>query len=651
MTQLPDPIAAAPGGWLTTCPLPTSGSQLAACDLVRLAALTEDLFCVVDRDGRFVRLNPAWERLLGRDLASLTGRTLAGVVHPEECESTRATIAALPPGGSRRDIRNRLERSDGEWVWLLWSLTASEHDDLIYAVARDITGIQMEKAQRRAAEAKAEDAETLLEAIRHVQRLAIAECEPAPLFDYMLTQVLSITRSEYGFIGEVLEDEQGRYLKTHAITNIAWDDDTRRFFEAKAPQGLEFRNLSTLFGAVITGAEPLIANDPATDPRSGGLPPGHPPMHAFLGIPLTDGDGMVGMLGVANRPGGYDDEVVRLLEPLCSSAARLIRTYQSRRERRRAADELQRSERRWRRSIEMAGHPIVLWNAQRTITYANRALLELHGGARDELVGTRLDNLIEDGDPGHAEALERMRRSGWRHRLSQLRRAVGKPVPVELQAVDLGDGIYQGMIVDMSEWVEVEARLQQASQRDNLTGLLNRAAIEEHAEVEIHRARRRATPVSLLLVDVDHFKMINDRHGHLAGDAALRRLSQVIEASVRPYDWVGRWGGEEILIVLPETTEEHALVVGERIRAAVAAGPLETNTSAPLQVTVSVGVAGVGVGYVPSLSGLFSRVDRSLIMAKEQGRNRVIVYQDSTTFRRFPAALPARPREADREPR
>jgi diguanylate cyclase (GGDEF)-like protein/PAS domain S-box-containing protein len=651
MTELPDPNAAACGEWLTPCPLPSSGSQLAACDLVRLASLTEDLFCVLDRDGRFVRLNPAWERLIGQDLAGFVGRPMTEVVHPAEEDATRAALADLPPGSRRAHLHNRLRRADGEWAWLLWSLVADERDDLVYAVARDVTGLQLEQAHRREAEAKAEDAETLLEAIRHVQRLAIAECEPAPLFDYMLSQVLSVTHSEYGFIGEVHTDESGPYLKTHAITNIAWDDDTRRFFEEKAPQGLEFRNLSTLFGAVITGGEPLIANDPASDPRAGGLPPGHPAMHAFLGVPLADGDGMVGMLGVANREGGYDDSVVRFLEPLTSSAARLIRTYQARRERRRAADELQRSEQRWRRSIEMAAHPIVLWDDQRNITYANRALLNLYGGGRDELVGRCLDDLIADGDPGHAEALERMRSSGWRHRLSQLRRAQGKPVPVELQAVDLGDGIYQGMIVDMSEWVEVEARLQQASQRDNLTGLLNRAAIEEHAEVEIHRARRRATPVSLLLVDVDHFKAINDRHGHLVGDAALRRLAQVVQASVRPYDWVGRWGGEEILVVLPETTEEQALVAGERIRAAVAAGPLETNTSAPLQVTVSVGVAGVGVGYVPSLRSLFGRVDRSLIMAKEQGRNRVVVYQDSTMFRRFPAALPGRPREASQEPR
>jgi PAS domain S-box-containing protein len=488
-----------------------------------LAALTDDLFCVAGEDGRFVRLNPAWERLLGRDLASLAARPFVEFVHPDERDATRKAMAELFEGEALRHFNCRVQRLDGSWVWLSWNAAADAREGLVYAVARDVTAVHEEEGQRRVAESKAQSAEALLEAIRHVQQLAIAGCEPAPLFDYMLSQVLIVTRSAYGFIGEVLEDEGRQYLKTHAITNIAWNEDTRRFFEEQAPRGLEFRNLETLFGATVTSGEAVIANDPQGDPRSGGLPEGHPAMDSFLGVPLVDGDGMVGLLGIANRPGGYDQDVVRFLEPLTSSAARLVRTYQTRRAREMASEDLQRSEQRWRRSIELAAHPVLLWDSQRTITYVNRALLDLFGGARNEVVGKGLDELIEDRNPDHDVALERMRHDGWKHRLSQLRRASGKTVPVELHAVDLGDGIYQGMVSDMREWVSIESKLRQASQRDNLTGLLNRAAIEEHAEVEIHRARRRATPVSLLLVDVDHFKSINDRHGHLVGDAALRK--------------------------------------------------------------------------------------------------------------------------------
>lgn len=175
----------------------------------------------------------------------------------------------------------------------------------------------------------------MLEGIRKAQDDFIFDADRQAVFGHLLSALLTAADSEYGFIGEALLTEEGKpYLKTYAITNIAWNEETRRFFEEKAPAGLEFYNLGTLFGEVLTKGKMVISNNPSRDPRAGGLPPGHPEMRAFLGVPLYRSERMIGMAGLANRPGGYDDEVVRLLQPLVSTCANLIEAYQRDRARR-----------------------------------------------------------------------------------------------------------------------------------------------------------------------------------------------------------------------------------------------------------------------------------------------------------------------------
>jgi hypothetical protein len=142
----------------------------------------------------------------------------------------------------------------------------------------------------------------LLEAITKAHTEFVDLVEPTKLFDGLLELLLNITNSEYGFIGEILHSDEGRpYLKTFSITNIAWNKETRKFYEENAPQGMEFHNLKTLFGQVMVTRERIISNHPGTDPRRGGLPEGHPPLNAFLGLPVNSGGSMIGMAGIANR--------------------------------------------------------------------------------------------------------------------------------------------------------------------------------------------------------------------------------------------------------------------------------------------------------------------------------------------------------------
>jgi PAS domain S-box-containing protein len=189
--------------------------------------------------------------------------------------------------------------------------------------ARDIT-VEVEAKQQAARTT------TLLDAVRQIQSSYIGGTDPKNACEQMLATLLHVTQSAYGFVGEIHRDQGGKpYLKAHAVTNIAWNEETRRLYAEDAAQGLEFRNLDTLFGAAITTGEPVIANEPATDPRRGGRPEGHPPLDCFLGVPLYAGQDMVGLMGVANCPGGYNEATVSFLEPLTNACGSVIAAIQA----------------------------------------------------------------------------------------------------------------------------------------------------------------------------------------------------------------------------------------------------------------------------------------------------------------------------------
>lgn len=166
--------------------------------------------------------------------------------------------------------------------------------------------------------------EQLASAIVNVQSAFILTQQRATAFDALLQQLLQITDSDYGFIGEVLFENEQPYLKTYALTNIAWDDATRAFYQEKAPHGMEFRNLNTLFGAAMREQRVVISNDPTNDPRRGGLPSGHPDLNAFLGVPIIFNGAMNAMIGLANKPGGYSHADIDFLQPLLACIGQLV---------------------------------------------------------------------------------------------------------------------------------------------------------------------------------------------------------------------------------------------------------------------------------------------------------------------------------------
>jgi diguanylate cyclase (GGDEF)-like protein len=157
---------------------------------------------------------------------------------------------------------------------------------------------------------------------------------------------------------------------------------------------------------------------------------------------------------------------------------------------------------------------------------------------------------------------------------------------------------------------------------DSLTGLLNRAAIYEVLEREKSLAKRKKLPMTVIMADLDHFKSVNDTYGHAAGDAVLREITTRITSQMRAYDVAGRYGGEEFLILLPDTSKENAIIQTNRLREFVASKPVVIDDKGTaLNVTASFGVATIDQPADMNLDDLVKAADEALYQAKENGRN------------------------------
>ncbi len=165
-------------------------------------------------------------------------------------------------------------------------------------------------------------------------------------------------------------------------------------------------------------------------------------------------------------------------------------------------------------------------------------------------------------------------------------------------------------------------QLRQVALLDHLTRAWNRAGLEELFAREASQAQRQGRPLSLAIVDIDFFKKVNDNWGHPAGDAVLKKVADRIRLSIRNYDALGRFGGEEFLVLMPSATLAEASVVAERIRQSVASTPLNLPDQSEIPVTISLGVTQLKVGQ-EGLEEAIARADLALYRSKNEGRNRV----------------------------
>ena len=234
-----------------------------------------------------------------------------------------------------------------------------------------------------------------------------------------------------------------------------------------------------------------------------------------------------------------------------------------------------------------------------------------------------LERLADDDHPRVMAAIERSAR--WQRPITtkfRLRMADDRLSWIALRAqprkVETGV-LWYGLMIDISEQMVEEERLRRLSDTDDLTGLANRRKLMQRLEEEISLSNRHALPLSLMMLDLDHFKSINDTWGHLRGDQVLTELAALCREVLREEDLVARLGGEEFALLLPLTPETHCRQLAERLRERIAAHDFGIGQG---RITVSIGVAEHRIG--DSCETLIRRADESLYAAKHGGRNQVM---------------------------
>lgn len=359
---------------------------------------------------------------------------------------------------------------------------------------------------------------------------------------------------------------------------------------------------SILSALIMGGAITTVHYVAMAAARFSGQPESTTPMppsdHVFLSVLITLG--IASVLGFA----GFGVLMSRLKESLAELAIR--------------GKELEAI-------IQNSIEAIVITNPDGSIKAVNRTFESVFGYANADVVGEHISAFLprwpallnDAGDYLPQETL------GMRHNDTEF------PIRVSLARLQTDTvAFYVGFINDISEVKRIQAKLLHDANHDFLTGLHNRRHFKEQLGDEIERTRRTASPVSLLMVDIDYFKRINDTHGHLVGDRVLVMLASTLQAESRRGDAVARYGGEEFLLLLPNTGPGEAHRLAERLRTAVERLDL-WHEGERVAFTVSIGIASSTGENALAPQSLMGKADEALYRAKDMGRNRVELFLET----------------------
>lgn len=287
--------------------------------------------------------------------------------------------------------------------------------------------------------------------------------------------------------------------------------------------------------------------------------------------------------------------------------------------------------------VAHAEDAIIIIDTAHSIVSFNEGAERMFGYEQKDVVGERLDILLPErfqlqhdvmiDEFGQGAAATRA--MGKRSRQIYGRRKDGNEFVASAQIMRLGDKdarYYAAIMRDISESKKTEEELLRLAATDPLTGALNRREFTLLSEREALRSNRYHHPLSLLMLDLDHFKRLNDTYGHSAGDKVLQRFTTLCVNALRNVDFFGRWGGEEFVALLPETDIDGAAVIGERLRKLIADSVLNYHDQ-KITFTVSVGIAQYKDSE-SSIDGPLSRADSAVYDAKKAGRNRISVFRN-----------------------
>lgn len=256
----------------------------------------------------------------------------------------------------------------------------------------------------------------------------------------------------------------------------------------------------------------------------------------------------------------------------------------------------------------------------------NQKSCEVSGYSDEEHAGMNIFQLFDDEYAAAVvQGMKRVFSEGQATLEAELKTRCGNYIPFLFSGKKIivnGISYLSGLGVDLTERKALERKLQSQANFDDLTGLPNRRHFTRAVEAQLSQQRRHGRPCSMLMMDVDHFKMINDGYGHQVGDLALKHIAAILAAAVRESDTAARIGGEEFAILLVDATEEVALEAAERIRQVISTSPMLCTNGACLPLTASFGVTSLA-DIDSNIDHLLHRADMALYDAKKSGRNRV----------------------------
>jgi diguanylate cyclase (GGDEF)-like protein/PAS domain S-box-containing protein len=412
------------------------------------------------------------------------------------------------------------------------------------------------------------------------------------------------------------------------IALVSLVDEHRQWFKSRV--GLDVgetpRNLAFCAHAILED-RPLVVADATRDMRftDNALVTGEPLIRAYAGVPLkAPGGHRLGTLcAIDRRPRTFSTEQIQILRELSAIAVDALELRLERRRALAAIEDTRRATEELRVLFDQA--PLALWtlDAQGVVLSWNAAAEQVFGWTAGEAVGRFLPIVGPEQHEQFEQFAHALKQSGAPGVVDRKRqRKDGSFVDVRLAVAPLLDqsGGTRGFLTiaqDVTEELRLREELKRAASSDPMTGLFNRRGFEELAGRELARARRERTPVSMVMFDIDNFKQINDANGHPVGDRVLCAVSRIVRESLRATDVGSRWGGEELLVLLPNADDKAARAMAERARVAVAAH----REPGLIACTISGGIAQWQDGE--DLHATVARADERMYRAKALGRNRI----------------------------
>ena len=611
-----------------------------------------DMACV-GTDDQLLMVNDNWEAIIGWTKEQMLSRELIDFIHPDDFATARQRLGTLAEGEPTIVFEARFATPGGGWRILDWKARRDPDTGLNLATARDVTG-------EREAEMERDRLRLVIEVLSEMQEQYIEQGISRDWWQAALSNIIELTNSEYGFIGRIEHDADDQpYLISYAVTNIAWNEWSRDVYEEFKDGGLEFHNLETLFGVTLSTGEMVIANDAPHDSRRGGLPEGHPALNHYIGIPFVNQDGVVGMAGLANRSGGYDEALVEELAPIFGSLGQIIsRDIERRRARQVVFDATSTSAavEAVLDSEDIAQAIDVIEHAVAAVEPAAQVEMFMVGGSRERLGRFGIDS-PQGADILHREAclgLTRGEAHVSRPEAEASQRcahaaadSVTICVPVETTDEEFGvvitglppaadEGSAPGGKVErlvpaletLTAAVAEVSRREDLTHRalaDSLTGLANRVSFIQSVNRALDAVARDSSSFGVMMIDLDDFKAVNDNLGHQAGDLLLEEVGSRIKGVLREPDTVARLGGDEFGVIVTGcgTTADLLEITCERAREAIAAIPVDGG----LKVTASIGAVEIN-GPGTSWDEIYRLADRELYVSKRSGRDQAHVASD-----------------------